>query len=80
MEITNIECIPVRAPGRTLAMILIDTDESLNGVEEAGPRCRPQAIVEAAAHLRRSLIGQEPMRIERLCSGCFAAAPIQATV
>ena len=36
MKITNIECIPVQAPGRTLVPVLIETDEDITGVGEAG--------------------------------------------
>jgi L-alanine-DL-glutamate epimerase-like enolase superfamily enzyme len=36
MKITNIECIPVQAPGRTLVTVLVETDEGITGVGEAG--------------------------------------------
>lgn len=71
MKITNIECIPVQAPGRTLVVVLVETDEGITGVGEAGLQRRPQALVGAIAHLRRWLVGQDPMRIEHLWQRMF---------
>lgn len=71
MKITNVECIPVQAPGRTLVIVLVDTDEGLTGVGEAGLQRRPLAIAGAVAHLRRWLIGEDPMRIEHLWQRMF---------
>jgi galactonate dehydratase len=66
MKITNVECIPVQAPGRTLVTVLVETDAGLTGVGEAGLQRRPRAIVGAIEHLRRWLVGEDPMRIEHL--------------
>lgn len=71
MKITNIECIPVQAPGRTLVPILVSTDGGITGLGEAGLQRRWQAIDGAVAHLRRWLIGQDPMRIEHLWQRMF---------
>lgn len=66
MKITNIECIPVQAPGRTLVPVLVETDEGITGVGEAGLQRRWRAIAGAVEHLREWLIGEDPMRIEYL--------------
>ena len=44
MKITDIECIPVQAPGRTLVPILVSTDEGITGIGEAGLQRRWKAI------------------------------------
>jgi galactonate dehydratase len=66
MKITNIECIPVQAPGRTLVPVLVETDEGISGIGEAGLQRRWRAIEGAIEHVKRWLIGQDPMRIEYL--------------
>src|SRR6185436_12790466 len=71
MKITNIECIPVQAPGRTLVPILVSTDAGITGVGEAGLQRRWHAIAGAVEHLRQWLIGQDPMRIEYLWQRMF---------
>lgn len=71
MKITNIECIPVQAPGRTLVPILVSTDAGLIGVGEAGLQRRWGAIAGAIEHLRQWLIGEDPMRIEHLWQRMF---------
>ena len=71
MKITNIECIPVQAPGRTLVPILVETDTGLTGVGEAGLQRRWKAIGGAIEHLREWLIGEDPMRIEHLWQKMF---------
>ena len=60
MRITDIEYIPVQAPGRTAVIVLVDTDEGITGVGEAGLQRRPLAIDGAVQHLRRGLIGGKP--------------------
>jgi galactonate dehydratase len=71
MKITNIECIPVQAPGRTLVPILLSTDAGITGVGEAGLQRRWKAIQGAVEHLKRWLIGEDPMRIEYLWQNMF---------
>ena len=66
MKITNIECIPVQAPGRTIVSILVETDEGITGLGETGLQRRPLAIAGAVESLRKWLIGEDPMRIEHL--------------
>lgn len=71
MKIKNIECIPVQAPGRTLVVVIVETDQGITGVGEAGLQRRPKAIMGAVEHFRRWLIGEDPMRIEHLWQRMF---------
>jgi L-alanine-DL-glutamate epimerase-like enolase superfamily enzyme len=71
MKITNIECIPVQAPGRTLAPIVVETDAGLTGIGEAGLQRRWKAIQGALDHLKQWLLGEDPMRIEHLWQRMF---------
>ncbi len=66
MKITDIQVHPVQAPGRTLVVVLVHTDEGLTGVGEAGLQRRWSAIAGAVEHMKRWLVGQDPMRIEYL--------------
>jgi galactonate dehydratase len=66
MKITDIECIPLQAPGRTLVIVLVSTDEGFTGVGESGLQRRPRAIQGAIEHLKQWLVGEDPRRIEHL--------------
>jgi galactonate dehydratase len=66
MKITDIQCIPVQAPGRTLVPVLVHTDEGITGLGEAGLQRRWHAIDGAIRHVKKWLVGQDPMRIEYL--------------
>lgn len=66
MKITDIECIPVQAPGRTLAPVLVHTDVGITGVGEAGLQRRWKAIAGAIEHIRQWLVGEDPFRIEHI--------------
>jgi len=71
MKIKDIQTHTVQAPGRTLVIVLVETDEGITGVGEAGLQRRPLAIAGAVQHLRRWLIGEDPMRIEHLWQRMF---------
>ncbi|MCZ2097264.1 MAG: mandelate racemase/muconate lactonizing enzyme family protein [Anaerolineae bacterium] len=71
MKITDVEALPVQAPGRTLVIILVSTDAGITGVGEAGLQRRPQAIVGLVEHLKRWLVGEDPYRIEYLWQRMF---------
>jgi L-alanine-DL-glutamate epimerase-like enolase superfamily enzyme len=71
MKIRNISVHPIQAPGRTLVVVLVETDEGLTGVGEAGLQRRWKAIIGAVEHLKKWLIGQDPMRIEYLWQRMF---------
>lgn len=71
VRIKDIQCHAVQAPGRTLVITLVETDEGITGVGEAGLQRRPRAIAGAVEHLRQWLIGEDPMRIEHLWQRMF---------
>ena len=71
MNITDIEVVPVQAPGRTLVPVLVHTDEGVTGLGEAGLQRRWHAIAGAVAHIRPWLVGQDPSRIEYLWQRMF---------
>jgi len=66
MKIRDIEVHPVQAPGRTLVILLVRTDEGLTGVGEAGLQRRWRGIQGVTEHLKRWLVGEDPTRIEHL--------------
>ncbi len=66
MKIRDIEVHPIQAPGRTLVVVLIETDAGLTGVGEAGLQRRWKGIRGVTEHLKRWLVGEDPMRIEHL--------------
>ncbi len=55
MKITDVQCIPVQAPGRTLVPVVVETDEGITGVGEAGLQRRWRAIEGAIEHVKRWL-------------------------
>jgi L-alanine-DL-glutamate epimerase-like enolase superfamily enzyme len=71
MKIQDIRTYAVQAPGRTLVVVLVSTDEGITGVGEAGLQRRWQAIMGAVEHMRPWLIGQDPFRIEHLWQRMF---------
>ncbi|MGH9161401.1 MAG: mandelate racemase/muconate lactonizing enzyme family protein [Vicinamibacteraceae bacterium] len=66
MRITDVQVHPVQAPGRTLVIVTVHTDEGVVGVGEAGLQRRWRAIQGAVEHMKRWLVGEDPFRIERL--------------
>jgi L-alanine-DL-glutamate epimerase-like enolase superfamily enzyme len=66
MKITNIEAYPVWGGFRNFLFVVVDTDEGISGVGEAGITGRELAIVGAIEHFKPLLIGQDPSRIEHI--------------
>jgi galactonate dehydratase len=66
MKITNIETYPVWGGFRNFLFVVVDTDEGLYGVGEAGITGRELAVAGAVEHFKPLLIGQDPSRIEHL--------------
>lgn len=66
MRIKDITVHPLQAPGRTLVVVLVQTDQGIVGIGEAGLQRRWRAIEGAVDHLKRWLIGESPFRIEYL--------------
>jgi len=65
MKITNVECYPV-FDGRNAVFVVVDTDEGLSGVGEAGLTRRARAIAGVIEDYKELLVGQDPFRIEHL--------------
>jgi galactonate dehydratase len=66
MKITGIETYPVWGGHRNFLFVVVDTDEGIYGVGEAGITGRELAVIGAIDHFRPLLIGQDPMRSEHL--------------
>lgn len=71
MRIADVRVHPVQAPGRTLVVVVVETDAGIAGVGEAGLQRRWRAIEGAVEHLKAWLIGRDPMRIEFLWQEMF---------
>ncbi|MGH2356161.1 MAG: galactonate dehydratase [Chloroflexota bacterium] len=63
MKITGVECLPVQ-DGRNCVFVVVDTDEGIFGVGEAGLTRRAKAIAAVIEDFAGLLIGQDPLRIE----------------
>jgi galactonate dehydratase len=66
MKITNIETYPVWGGHRNYLFVVVDTDEGIYGVGEAGITGRELAVSGAIEHFKPLLIGQDPGRIEHI--------------
>lgn len=66
MKITSIETYPVWGGHRNFLFVIVDTDEGIYGVGEAGITGRELAVTGAIEHFRPLLIGQDPMRTEHI--------------
>lgn len=71
MKITNVECFPVWGGGRNYLFVVVDTDEGISGVGEAGLTGRELAVCSTIEHFTPHLIGQDPNRIEHLWQTLF---------
>ncbi|NJN84632.1 MAG: galactonate dehydratase [Caldilineaceae bacterium] len=71
MKISNIECYPVWGGGRNFLFVVVDTDEGIYGVGEAGITGRELAVMGAVEHFKPLLIGQDPGRIEHIWQVLF---------
>ncbi len=66
MKITDIQVHPLQAPGRTIVVVTVHTDEGVVGIGEAGLQRRWRGIEGVVDHLRCWLVGEDPFRIEHL--------------
>ncbi len=71
MKITNIETYPVWGGHRNFLFVVVDTDEGIYGVGEAGITGRELAVIGAVEHLKPLLVGQDPGRIEHIWQMLF---------
>jgi galactonate dehydratase len=66
MKITDIRTYPVWGGGRNYLFVVVETDEGLTGVGEAGITSRELAVIGAIEHFKPLLLGQDANRIEYL--------------
>lgn len=66
MKIRDISCYPVWGGFRNYLFVVVDADDGLYGVGEAGLTGRELAVSGAIEHLRPLLVGQDVMRTEHL--------------
>jgi galactonate dehydratase len=66
MKITNVETYPVWGGNRNFLFVVVDTDEGIYGVGEAGITGRELAVIGAIEHLKPLLVGQDPRRTEHI--------------
>ncbi len=71
MKIQEIRCVPVQAPGRTLVVVVVTTDNGLIGLGEAGLQRRWKALAGVLEHFNCFLRGRDPRQIERLWQEMF---------
>ena len=71
MKITNVEAFPTNAGNRNFLFVVVDTDEGISGVGEAGVTGHELAIAGAIEHFKPLLIGQDPRRKEHLWQTLF---------
>ncbi len=71
MKITNIEAFPVWGGHRNFLFVVVDTDEGISGVGEAGITGRELAVMGALEHFKPLLLGQDPARIEHIWQHLF---------
>ncbi|MEN9937502.1 MAG: D-galactonate dehydratase [Chloroflexota bacterium] len=71
MKITNIEAYPVWGGHRNFLFVVVDTDEGISGVGEAGLTGRELAVMGTLEHFRPLLVGQDPGRIEHIWQWLF---------
>src|SRR4051812_8882500 len=77
MKITNIETLPVWGGLRNFLFVVVDTDEGISGVGEAGITGRGLAVIGAIEHFRPLRIGQDPFRPEHLWQLLFRGGSSQ---
>ena len=70
MKITAVKAYPI-SEWRTFLFIVVETDEGITGLGEAGLTGQERAMVGAVDSLRDMLIGEDPFRIEHLWQTMF---------
>lgn len=71
MKISGIETYPVWVGSRNYLFVIVDTDEGIYGVGEAGITGRELAVIGAIEHFKPLLLGQDPFRREHLWQMLF---------
>jgi galactonate dehydratase len=73
VKITGVEPFAIEVNGRNFVFCVVDTDEGISGIGEAGLNYRAHAVVGAFRHLEPLIVGQDPARIEHLWQLMFRA-------
>ncbi|MDQ5851160.1 MAG: mandelate racemase/muconate lactonizing enzyme family protein [Chloroflexota bacterium] len=71
MKITDVQTFIVWGGGRNYTFVVVDTDEGIDGVGEAGITGRELAMAGTIDHFRSVLVGQDPHRIEHIWQQLF---------
>jgi len=71
MKITDISTYPVWGGQRNFLFVVVDTDEGIYGVGEAGLTGRELAVIGGIEHFKPLLIGLDPFRIEHIWQMLF---------
>jgi L-alanine-DL-glutamate epimerase-like enolase superfamily enzyme len=71
MKITNVEAFPVWSGTRNFLFVVVDSDEGIYGVGEAGLTGRELAVAAAIEHFKPLLIGQDTRRTEHIWQTLF---------
>ncbi|MCB0088351.1 MAG: hypothetical protein KDE54_10590, partial [Caldilineaceae bacterium] len=71
MKITDVQAYPVWGGHRNFLFVVIDTDEGIYGVGEAGITGREKAVIGAVENFRDILVGMDPFRIEHIWQVLF---------
>ena len=66
MKITNVEAYPVWGGRKNFLFVVVDTDEGVYGVGEAGISSRELAVIGAVEQFAELLVGMDPFRIEHI--------------
>ncbi len=66
MRITDVTCYPLRGGQRNYLFVVVDTDQGIYGLGEAGLTSRELAVAGAIEHFKPLLVGQDPMRTEHI--------------
>jgi L-alanine-DL-glutamate epimerase-like enolase superfamily enzyme len=66
VKITSIETYPVWGGERNFLFVVVDTDEGIYGVGEAGLTGRELAVTGSIEHFQPLLLGKDPFRSEHL--------------
>jgi len=71
MKITDITAYPIWGGHRNFLFVVVDTDEGIYGVGEAGITGREKAVIGAIENFREILIGEDPFRTEHIWQFLF---------
>ncbi|MEZ4661547.1 MAG: hypothetical protein R2911_28685 [Caldilineaceae bacterium] len=71
MKITDVQAYPVWGGHRNFLFVVVDTDEGIYGVGEAGITGREKSVIGAVENFRDILVGMDPFRTEHIWQVLF---------